>query len=165
MLHPPTVPLSQYLPKHYHDHRPKCVSMSFYEFTEFMKRNDVTDIQWVVEWWRISSMVNYSFKDNCVPLVRLRCCSHYSTCRIARQFGDHQGASSNDGSFHKLAFSYRILGRICESWPRQRVTKASVFLNSFIQLWGCKKWLEADMKWVLIDEKAYKRSNKRKRNN
>ena len=139
--------------------------MSFYEFTKFMKRNDVTDIQWVVEWWRISSMVNYSFKDNCVPLVGLRCCSHYATCRIARQFGDHQGASSNDGSFHKLAFSYRILGRICESWPRQRVTKASVFLNSFIQLWGCKKWLEADMKWVLIDEKAYKRSNKRKRTN
>ena len=127
MLHPPTVPLSQYLPKHYHDHRPKCVSMSFYEFTEFMKRNDVTDIQWVVEWWRISSMVNYSFKDNCVPLVGLRCCSHYSTCRIARQFGDHQGVPNDDGIFHISVFTKRVLGRIHETWLKRMVAKGIHF--------------------------------------
>ena len=45
--------------------------MSFDEFSEFMKCIDVTNIQWVVEWWHISSMVNCNFKDSCVPLVGL----------------------------------------------------------------------------------------------
>ena len=127
MLHPPTVPPNQYLPKQYHNRRPKHVEMSFDEFTEFMKHIDVIDIQWVVEWWRILSMVNRSFKDNCVLLVGLHCCSYYSTCLIARQFSDHQGAPSDDGSFHTLAFTDRIFGRIHESWLRRRVSKGICF--------------------------------------
>ena len=84
--------------------------LSFDEFTEFMMRIDVTDIQWVVEWWRISSMVHSNY--NCVLLVGFHCCSYYFTCCIARQFGDRQGAPSDDGSFHTLAFTDRILGRM-----------------------------------------------------
>ena len=72
MLQPPVVPPSQYLPKHYHDRRPKHAEMSFEEFTELMERINAIDIQWVVEWWRISSMAHCSLKDNCVPLVGLR---------------------------------------------------------------------------------------------
>ena len=137
--------------------------MSFDEFSEFMKCIDVTNIQWVVEWWHISSMVNCNFKDSCVPLVGLRCYSYHSTFRIARKFGDHQGAPSDDGSFHTLAFTNRVLGRICESWPQRRVTKAIYFPQFLHPTLGFKKWLEADMKWVPIDEKAYKRSNNKKR--
>ena len=87
LLQPPTIPPSQYLPKHYYDRRPKHVEMSFDEFTEFMKHIDVIDIQWVVEWWHILGMASCVFKDSYVSLVGLRRCS-YSTCRIARQFGD-----------------------------------------------------------------------------
>ena len=130
-----------------------------------MKRIDVTDIQWVVEWWRISSMVHCSFMDNCVPLVGLRCCSYYSTCCIVRQFGDRQRAPRDDGSFHTLAFIDRILGKIHESWPQRMVTKGIHFPQFLHPTSGYKKWLEADMKWVSIDEKAYKRSKKRKRTN
>ena len=89
LLQPPAVPPSQYLPKHYCDRRPKRVKMSFEEFTEFMERINATEIQQVVEWWRISSMAHHSLKDNCVPLVRLHYCSYYSTCCITRQFVDH----------------------------------------------------------------------------
>ena len=139
--------------------------MDLDEFTEFMKHIKVLDIQWVVDWWRISSMVNHSFKDNCVPLVGLYYCSYYSTCCIARQFGDCQGAPSDDGSFHTLAFTKRILGRICETWLRRRVTKGIHFPQFLHPTLGYKKWIEVDMKWVHIDEKAYNRSNKRKKAN
>ena len=63
-------------------------------------------------------MVNRSFKDNYVTLVMLFHYSYYFTCRIARQFGDRQGAPSDDGSFHTLALTERILGKLCEtcSW-------------------------------------------------
>ena len=71
LLHRPTVPPSQYLPKHYRDRRPKRAKMSLDEFTEFMKHVEVSNIQWVVDWWRILGMVSHSFKDNCVPLVGL----------------------------------------------------------------------------------------------
>ena len=127
LLHPLAFPPSQYLPKNYRDRRPKHTEMSFDEFTKFMKRINVTDIQWIVEWWCISSMVKRSFKDNCVPWVGLRCFFYYSTCRIARQFGDRQGAPSDDGSFHTLVFTDRILDRIHESWPGWRVTKGICF--------------------------------------
>ena len=123
LLHPPVVPPSQYLPKHYCDCRPMRAKMSFEEFIEFMEHIDATDIQWVVEWWHISSMAHHSLKDNCVPLVRLCYCSYYSTCRIARQFGNLQGAPSDDGSFHTLEFTNRTLSRIHESWSRWRVTR------------------------------------------
>ena len=99
-------------------------------------------------------MVNRNIKDNCLPLVGLHYCSYYSTCCIARQFGDRQGAPSDDGSFHTLAFTDRILGRIHESWPRQRLTKGICFPQFLHPTSGYKKWLEVDMKWVLIDEKA-----------
>ena len=120
-------------------------------------------IQWVVEWWRITDMVNRGFKDNCVPLFELCHCSYYSTCHIARQFGDHQGAPSDNGSFHTLAFTDRILGRIRESWLWRRVTKGICFPQFLHPTLRYKKWLKVDMKWVPIDEKAYKWSNKRKR--
>ena len=90
--------------------------LSLDEFIKFMKSIEVSDIQWVVDWWRISGMVNCNFKDNYSPLVGFRRCSYYSTCCIARQFSDHQGAPSDDGSFHTLAFTRRILGRIHETW-------------------------------------------------
>ena len=61
-----------------------------------------TDIQWVVEWWHISSMVHC-------------CCLHYSTCRISRQFGERQGAPSGEGAFHTEVFTNRILGRLREA--------------------------------------------------
>ena len=69
---------------------------------------DAIDIQWVLEWWRILRMAYCSLKDNCVPLVGLR---------IARQFRDHQGALSDDGSFLTLEFTGRTLSKICEAWP------------------------------------------------
>lgn len=84
---------------HYRDRRPKRAEMSFEEFTKLIERIDATNIQWVVEWWRISRMVHCSLKDNYVPLVGLRHCSYYSTCHIARQFGDRQGAPSDDDFF------------------------------------------------------------------
>ena len=118
-----------------------------------------------MDWWRILGMVNCNFKDNCAPLVDFHRCSYYSTCRIARQFGDHQRAPSDDGSFHTLAFTKRILGRICETWLRRRVTKGIHFPQFLHPTLGYKKWIEVDMKWVHIDEKAYNRSNKRKKAN
>ena len=108
-------------------------------------------------------MVNGNFKGNCVPLVGLCYCSYYSTCRIARQFGDHQGALSDGGSFHTLAFTKRILGRIRETWSLRMVTKDIHFPQFLHLISGFKKWLKGDMKWVHIDEKAYKMPNKRKK--
>ena len=108
-------------------------------------------------------MVHYNLKDKCVPLVRLHCCSYYSTCRIARQFGDRQGTPSDDGSFHTLAFANRILAKICDSWLQRRVMKGIRPPQFLHRTLGYKKWLEDDMKWVSIDEKAYIKSNKKKR--
>ena len=108
-------------------------------------------------------MVHHSLKDNCVPLVGLRYCSYYSACRIARQFGDCQGAPNDDGSFHTLEFTDRTLSKIREAWPRRRVTRdirPPQFLHPTSRY---QKWLKDYMKWVLIDEKAYKKSIKRKR--
>ena len=64
-------------------------------------------------------MAHRSLKDNCVPLVGLHYCSYYITCCIARQFVDHQGAPSDDGSFHTLEFTDRTLSRICEAWSME----------------------------------------------
>ena len=73
-------------------------------------------LQEVVEWWHITGMVNRVFKDNYSPLVGFRRCSYYSTCHIARQFGDYQGVPNDDGIFHILVFVNKILGRIRETW-------------------------------------------------
>ena len=133
--------------------------MSFEEFTELMEYIDATNIQWVVEWWCISSMTHHSLKDNCVPLVGLRYCFYYSTCHIAIHFGDHQGAPSDDGPFHTLDFIDKTLSRIREAWPRQRVTRDIRPPQFLHPTSGYQKWLQDDVKWVLIDEKAYNKSS------
>ena len=90
LLQPPTVPLSTYLPTHLRDSLLHPNDMSFEACMELMGHLKEIDIQWVVEWWHISSMVHSCCKDYCVTLVGLRCCSYYSTCRISRQFGECQ---------------------------------------------------------------------------
>ena len=57
LLHPPTVPFSSYLPWHLRDHRLQDV-LGFEAYMEFMGCLKETDIQWVVEWWHILSMVH-----------------------------------------------------------------------------------------------------------
>ena len=57
--------------------------MDFDEFNEFLKHLSPSRIQWVVEWWCITAMVNCVFKDNCVALVGLPHCSYYSIFHIA----------------------------------------------------------------------------------
>ena len=163
MLQPFVIPPNQYLPKHYCDCRPKHAKMSFEEFTELMKCIDAIDIQWVVKWWRMSSMAYCSLKDNCIPLVGFCFCSYYSTCCISKQFGDHQGAPSDGGSFHTLEFIDWTLSRIREAWPQRRLTR-DICLPQFLHpTLGYQKWLQDDMKWILIDKKAYQKSSKRKR--
>jgi len=82
---------------------------------EFMGHIKETDIQYVVEWWHISSMVHHCYKDYCVPLVGLHCYSYYFTCRISRKFGEHQGAPCGESAFHIEVLTDRILGRLCEA--------------------------------------------------
>ena len=89
---------------------------------ELMDLFKETDIQWVVEWWHISSMVPSCYKDHCVTLVGLQCCSYYSNCRISWQFDECQGAPNGKGAYHTAVFTNKILGRISEAWPC-RVTK------------------------------------------
>ena len=93
---------------------------------ELMGHLKETNIQWVIEWWHISSMVHSCYKDYYVTLVGLRCYSYYSTCRISRQFGEHQGAPHDEGVFHTVVFTNRILGKISEAWPCRRVMKGIV---------------------------------------
>ena len=68
LLHPPIIRPSQFVPKHYRDRKLKRIEMNFDDFTKFMKCIDVSDIQWVVEWWHILGTINCSFKDNYIPL-------------------------------------------------------------------------------------------------
>ena len=123
MLQPPTVPPSTYLPRNFRDHKLHQNDMSFEVYMELMGHIKETDIQWVVEWWHITRMVHGCCKNYYVPLVKLRCCSYYSTCRISRQFGECQGASNDEGAFHTEVFIDRILGRLHKAWPRCRVTR------------------------------------------
>ena len=113
-------------------------------------------------WWHISSMAYRSLKDNCVPLVGFHYCSYYLTCRIAQQFGDRQGAPSDDGFFHTLEFADRTLSRIHEAWPQRRVTKDNCLPQFLHPTSGYQKWLQDDMKWILINEKAYEVQQKEK---
>ena len=122
LLHPPTMPLNTHHPRHLRDHRHRDV-LGFEAYMELMGRHKEIDVQWVVEWWHILSMVHSCFKDHCVTLARLRCCSYYSTCCISRQFKECQRAPDDEGAFHPTVFTNRILGRISEAWPRRRVTK------------------------------------------
>ena len=130
---------------------------------ELIGRIKETDIQWVVEWWHISSMVHRCYKDYCVPLVGLHCCSYYSTCRISRQFGERQGAPSGKGVFHNEVFTDRILGRLCEAWPCHRVTRGIAPPRYIYPTTRYKQWLEDDMKWILKEEKACMKTRKKAR--
>ena len=56
LLHSPIVPLSTYLPRHLRDCRLRDI-LGFEAYMELMGRLEETDIQWVVEWWHILSMV------------------------------------------------------------------------------------------------------------
>jgi len=122
-----------------------------------------TDIQWVMEWWHISSMIYRCCKDCYVTLVQLHCCSYYSTCRISRQFGKHQGAPHDEVTLHIAVSTNRILGRISEASPRHMVTKGIASPRYTYPTTGYKKWLEDDMKWILRDEKAYMKTRKKAR--
>ena len=146
MLQPPTVPPNTYLPRHFRVCRLYQNDMSFEAYMELMGRIKETDIQWVVEWWHISSMVHRCYKDYCVPLVGLRCCSYYSTCCISRQFGKCQGAFSVEGAFHIEVFTNRILVRLHEAWPCHKVTSGIAPPRYIYPTARYKQWLEDDMK-------------------
>ena len=157
LLHPPIAPLSTYLPRHLRERRLQDI-LGFEAYRELMGCLKETDIQWVVEWWHILSMVQSCFKDHCVTLVGLRC---YSTCHISRQFGEHQGAPDDEGAFHTTVFTNRILGKISEAWPHHGVTKDIVPPKYIYLTASYKQWLEDDMKWILKDEKANMKTSKK----
>ena len=93
---------------------------------EFLMRLSPLGVQWMVEWWCITSMANHVFNDNYVPLIGFLHCSYYSPGHIARQFGDSQGIPNDDGIFHISIFTERVLGRIC-TWLKRMVTKDICF--------------------------------------
>ena len=163
LLQPPTVPPNTYLSRHLRDHRLHQNNMSFKAYMELIGHIKETDIQWVVEWWHISSMVRSCYKDCYVPLVGLCCCSYYSTCCISRQFGEHQRALDDEDAFHTEVFTNRILGRISEAWPHCRVTKGITPPRYIYPTARYKQWLEDDMKWIPRDEKAYMKTSKKAR--
>ena len=107
-------------------------------------------------------MVNRIFKDNSVPLVGLRRCSFYSPDRIARQFGDRQGVSSDDGAFHISVFTERVFGKICETWLKRMVARDICFTQFLHPTLGYKAWLTAGMRSIHREEKDYRKSNMRK---
>ena len=108
-------------------------------------------------------MVHSCCKDHCVTLVGLQCYSYYSTCCISRQFGEHQGGPDDEGVFHNIVFTDRILGRISEAWPRCRVTKDIVPPKYIYPIARYKQWLEDNIKWIMRDEKTYMKSSKKAR--
>ena len=65
-------PPSTYLPKHFRDCWLYQNDISFKAYMELMGHIKETNIQWVVEWWHISSMVHHCCKDYFVPLVGFR---------------------------------------------------------------------------------------------
>ena len=160
MLHPPIVPLSTYLPRHLRDCRLQDV-VGFEAYMGLMCRLKETDIQWIVEWWHISSIAHSWYKDHCVTLVGLRCISYYSTYHISRKFGKRQGDPIDKGAFHTTVFTNRILGRITETWPCRRVMKDIVPPKYIYPTTSYKQWLKDDMKWILKDEKAHTKTSKK----
>ena len=133
------------------------------KLTKLLKHLTSTNIQWEIEWWRIEAMISYGFKENCVPLVGLRRCTYYLTCRIAWQFGDRQRVPCDNGSYHILAFTKSVLGRIKENWPRRAMNKDIHFPQFLNPTLGYKNWLSTDMRSVHREENDHKKSNKRKR--
>ena len=110
-------------------------------------------------------MVHSCYKDYCVTLVRLCCCSYYSTCHISRQCGECEGDPHDKGALHTAVFTNRILGRINEAWPHCMVMKGNVPPRYIYPIVGYKQCLEDDMKWILRDEKAYMKTSKKVRRN
>ena len=151
---------SIYLLKHLWDHWLQDF-LGFEVYIELIGRLKVIYIQWVVEWWNISSMVHSCYKGHCVTLVGLLCCSYYSTCRISRQFGERQGAPGDEGAFHIAVFTNRVLGKITEGWPHRRVMKDIVPPKYIYPIASYKQWLRDDMKWILKDEKAHMKTSKK----
>ena len=133
------------------------------KLTELLKHLTSLDILWVVEWWHIEAMTSCGFKENYVPLVRLRRCFYYPTCHIAQQFGDHQGVPCGNGSYHTLAFTKKILGRIQETWLQRLMIKDIHFPQFLHPTSRYKDWLSTDMREIHREEKDHKKSNKRKR--
>ena len=75
LLQPPSIPPSQYLPKHYCDHKLKDMEMDPDEFTEFLRHLSHLGIQWVVEWWNsvrssLRSFLSFSFR---VEPILIKC--------------------------------------------------------------------------------------------
>ena len=106
-------------------------------------------------------MVHNCCKDHYVTLVGLCCCSYYSNCRISRKFGERQGTPGDEGVFHTVVFTNKILGWISEVWPRHRVTKDIVPPKYIYPTASYKQWLKDDMKWILRDEKAHMKTSKK----
>ena len=98
-----------------------------------------------------------------MPLVGLRCYLYYSTFCISRQFGEHQGAPNDEGTFHTEVFTNRMLGRLNEARPCRRVTRGIALPRYIYPTAWYKQWLEDDMKWILRDEKAYMKTSKKAR--
>ena len=100
-------------------------------------------------------MVNYVFKDNCIPLFRLCHCSYYSSGRIAGQFGDRQEVPNDDGMFHISIFTERVFGRIRETWLKRMVAKDICFPRFLHPTLSYKTWLTVDMRSVCMEVKDY----------
>jgi len=148
LLYRPTISLSQYQPKHHHDCKLKEKVMDPTKFIEFLNYLSPLGVQWVAGWWRIGAMSSYGFKENCVPLVGLCCCSYYPMCCIARQLGDRQGVPHGNGYFHTMAFTKRILGRTHETWSRWVMNRGIDFPQFLYPTSGYKDWLSIDMRAV-----------------
>ena len=117
----------------------------------------------MVGWWRIKAMSSYDFKEKCISLVRLPHCLYYPMCRIARQFGNHQGVSRGNGSSHTVAFTKRILGTIRETWSRRVMNRDIRFPQFLHPTLGYKDWLSTNMREIHREKKDHKKSKKRKR--
>ena len=163
LLYPPIITPSRYQLKHYRDRNLKDKEMDLAKLIELLNCLTSSDVQWVVEWWHIEAMSSCGFKENFVPLVRLRYYSYHPTCRIIRQFGDRKGVPYGNGSFHTLAFTIRILGRIHETWSWRAMNRDIHFPQFLHPTFGYWDRLSIDMKAVHWEEKDHKKSNKRKR--
>ena len=108
-------------------------------------------------------MSSCCFKENYVPLVRLRHCSYYPTCCIARKFGDRQEVPCGNGSFHTLAFTKRIIDRIHETWLWGAMNRDIHFPQFLHPISGYKDWLSTDIRAIYKEENDHKKSKKRKR--
>ena len=99
------------------------------------------------------------FFGQALPLLLLL---HMLYCK---KFSDRQGVPNDDGIFHMLVFTNRILIKIHETWFKRMVAKNICFTQFLHPTSQYKAWLVANMRSVHREEKAYQKSNKRKRTN